>query len=74
MTMTDCVTRLAEARAALHKLQIGGAIAEVRHGDQVLRYSASDLGSLQTYVRTLEAECGGCNGTAKPRRPFGVIW
>lgn len=68
---TDCETRLSQARAALHALMTGTKVAELRNGDQTMRYEASNLPALQSYISKLEAECGS---TPCRRRPIGVAF
>lgn len=76
-SLPSCPVRLEEARTALHRLQIGGGVVETwtRSGLRT-RYTEANMASLQSYVRELEAECGGPDGTALPaaqrRRPFGL--
>ena len=75
MSTADCVTRLAEAKQALHLLKTGQLEAEIWRNDRKVKFSAANRGDLETYVRSLEAECGGANGAADParkRRPLRV--
>lgn len=75
MPTPDCATRLSEAREALHALTLGRAVVEVRHRDRTVRYDEAKRVDLEKYLRQLEAECGGPNGTgdcAKRRRAFRV--
>jgi hypothetical protein len=44
-------------RAAMYQLMAGQARAEVRHGDQWLRWQRSDVKALQHEVRRLEIIC-----------------
>jgi len=75
--LPPCVDRLAEARLALHKLQTGQQAVETwtRAGLRT-RYTVVDIDALRTYIRELEAECGGPDGgpltCSARRRPFGV--
>lgn len=61
----DCENRLAQARSALHSLRTGRQRVSVWEGDTRVIYQPSQVGELQSYVRQLEAECGG---PAVPRR------
>lgn len=77
MPLADCPTRLAEAREALHELSMGRAVVEVSNGPRRTKYSAANRGDLESYLRQLEAECGGPGGAAdcaKRRRPIGVTF
>lgn len=70
---TDCETRLAEARAALHNLMTGTKVVELRNGDQTMRYESTNRNVLADYIRQLEAECGS-TPCANRRRPIGVAF
>lgn len=52
---------LPQLRAALYELMSGQARAEVRHGDQWLRWHRSDVKALQHEVRRLELICESGN-------------
>lgn len=69
---TTCEDKLAEAKAALHDLQIGKSTVEVWDGDYRVRYTAATVSGLQAYIAQLEAQCGstatGCG--ASTRRPI----
>lgn len=76
MSVADCLTKLNEARDALHALNTGQMEAEIWRNDRKVKYSQVNRTDLETYVRTLEAQCGGANGAADPakmRRPFRVV-
>ena len=76
MPADDCVTRLTEARDALHRLKTGQLEAEIWRNDRKVKFSAANRGDLESYVRSLEAQCGGPNGAADParmRRPLRVV-
>lgn len=68
--MTTHVTHemLAEARAAYHRIAIGGGIYQFRdqNGEQV-SYSRTDLGKLAAYIQWLEGQLG-----IRPTRPMKV--
>lgn len=66
-----CETLIAEARAALHQLQMGKVVVEVRNENTMTRYSAANKGDLAQYIARLEAECSCFLGTNR-RRPLGV--
>lgn len=51
--------RLAEARTALHHLQIGRAEVEVSYDGSVVKYAKADIGQLRAYISQLEAEKAG---------------
>ncbi|MCP5136582.1 MAG: phage tail protein [Gammaproteobacteria bacterium] len=73
--MSDCVTQLTEARAALHDYMLGKSVVEVRYSDgESVQYSAANVDKLRAYVRELEAECGGTGGAAKRRAPMKVVY
>lgn len=59
--MTTHVTpeMLAEARAARHRLLIGGGVYQFRdsNGEQV-SYAKTDLNKLDAYIRWMESELG----------------
>lgn len=66
--MTDCVQRLAEAKAALHQLQLGKQVVKVEvHGapGRSVTYTPANIEQLKRYIAALEAECG----TQDPGRP-----
>lgn len=65
MTHSECVQRLAEARLALHELQIGKSVVEVWHEDGRMRYNAANKQDLVAYITTLESQCGGCCGPSR---------
>lgn len=50
--------RLDEARAALHKLEIGEAVVSLAYNGESATYSAADAGRLRQYIRSLEAQLG----------------
>ena len=60
--MTDTATieaRLMAAEAALHSLQMGQAVTQVRTSDgKQVSYSAADIGQLRAYVRSLKRQLG----------------
>ena len=54
----DPCALLSQLRAALYQLLAGQARAEVRNGDQVLRWHRADVKALQHEVHRLERICG----------------
>lgn len=50
--------RLDEARAALHKLEIGEATVSLAYNGESVTYSMADAGRLRQYIRSLEAQLG----------------
>jgi len=70
--MTDCATKLAEAKDALHKLQLGAAVVRVTVDGQTVEKKPADIGALRVYVAELEAECGG--STIIRRAPGRVVY
>lgn len=66
--MAECITRLTEAKAALHKLMTGAQVASVDVDGQRVQYTQGNRGDLVKYIRDLEAECG--DTTTTRRRPI----
>ncbi|MCQ1766136.1 gpW family protein [Neorhizobium galegae] len=64
--------QLSEARAALHRLEIGGAEVSLAYNGENITYSAANAASLRQYVRTLEAQLG--LRTSSRARSRGVIF
>lgn len=52
------LVQLDEARAALHRLELGGQTASVSYDGESVTYSAANRGDLRQYIRTLEAKLG----------------
>lgn len=71
MATTDCATKLAEAKAALHALMTGQQVVQVDNGPNGTRvsYTQANRGALQVYIRDLEAQCGD-TATTPRRRPI----
>lgn len=64
--------QLTDARAALHRLEIGHMEASVSYSGEQVTYSAADRASLRKYIRDLEAQLGlRSSGRARGR---GVIF
>ncbi|QDM28396.1 hypothetical protein FNL56_21485 [Tardiphaga sp. vice304] len=71
---------LGQLRAALYTLMAGQARAEIRFGDQTLRYHQTNVAELRLEVQRLEHMCNG-DGTVNnrgramgtPRRPAGSL-
>lgn len=71
--MATTAELLAEAQAALHRLQIGEAAAEVRDADgSSIRYTQANISRLKQYVAELKAQAGGTQATF--RRPMRPVW
>lgn len=71
MTNEECTTYLAEARAALHSLNLGTTVVEVRNENTQVRYSAANRDALVQYIKDLESQCG-CGSHGTRRAPLGV--
>lgn len=65
--MTDCVTRLEQAKTALHNLLTGEQIKSTSVNGRNNEYFNMDESKLRRYIADLERECG--NGIG--RRSFG---
>lgn len=50
--------QLAEARAALHRVEIGGAEVSLAYNGESISYSAANVANLRQYIRTLEKQLG----------------
>ena len=48
--------RLADARSALHQLQLGRSEIEVSYDGQTVKYARADINRLKAYISELEAE------------------
>lgn len=71
LTVEEITQNLAEARAALHALQIGQSAVEIRdsNGDSI-RYTPANVSRLRAYIGELEQMLRGRNGRAvKPMVP-----
>ncbi|MER9522506.1 gpW family protein [Mesorhizobium sp. M0292] len=70
--MATTADLLAEAKAAYHRLQVGGAAVEVRDATgEMIRYSPANASRLKAYIAELEAELRGCAKVVPPLRP---VW
>lgn len=69
--MTDCATRLAEARDALHRLSTGVSVVAVDAEGHRVEYTPARRGDLVRYIRELEAECG--TPAVTRRRPMRFV-
>ncbi|MEJ1409381.1 MAG: gpW family head-tail joining protein [Candidatus Sedimenticola sp. (ex Thyasira tokunagai)] len=63
--MTDCATRLAEAKMALHNLQMGEGVVSVSDNGIMVTYTQANIDKLSAYVSRLEAECGDNTGRGR---------
>lgn len=71
--MTDCATRLTEAKAALHALNMGELVTSITINGQTTTYQQSNIEQLRRYVRELEAECGSLDADGLPMARRGCI-
>lgn len=62
--------RLAEARTALHQLQLGKGEIEVSYDGQTVKYAKADIGRLKAYISELEAEKKGLPARGNIRLSF----
>lgn len=68
LTLTE---RLAEAEAALHALNTGTAVVEVRDSTgESVRYSPANAFRLRNYINELKAEIAGTSAARRPMRPI----
>lgn len=68
----DLRSKLADAQAALHKLNIGGKAASVTFGPgKATTYTQANLNDLRRYVIELEEQLASCCGDydVAPRAP-----
>lgn len=72
--MTDTTTLqtwLSQAETARHKLATGSKAEMVRHGDTETRFTAANLGDLETYIANLRSQLSASDGTpTTQRRPI----
>lgn len=61
-------TQLAEARAALHQLQLGALQVAVEYDGRRVQFSPTSVGRLETYVKTLEDRIARATGDRSGRR------
>lgn len=66
--MTTIAQRICDAEDALQKLMTGSLREEVRYGDQLVRFTATDVNKLTSYIAELKNEAAG----GKPRAAIGV--
>lgn len=60
MAAVSASDRLNEARVALHRLNIGESVVEVRDATgESIRYNTSGVRSLERYIAALEREVAG---------------
>ncbi|MBD9621879.1 phage tail protein [Ensifer sp. ENS06] len=52
------LARLADAREALHQLEIGRSEVSLTYNGEAMSFAAADRGSLRQYIRDLEAQLG----------------
>jgi hypothetical protein len=70
----SCETKLAEAKAALHQLMLGKSMVSLQYEGRRVQYTAASRTDLETYIKKLEAECGGSSSTGGRGEPFEVTW
>jgi hypothetical protein len=67
--MTDSEL-LAEAKLALHRLNVGEAIVEARDSTgEMVRYTPANASRLKAYIAELTAKIAGTSTTIRPFRP-----
>lgn len=71
--MTDCTTRLEEARQALHDLMTGEAVVSVTHNDTTTQWTQATVVQLRRYIRDLEIECGATDSSGLNPSRRGAI-
>lgn len=59
MALMSVEDRLAEAKQALHQLQVGRAEVEVSYDGSVVKYARAEIPALKAYISQLEAERDG---------------
>lgn len=68
--MATLQERLDEARAALHDLQIGKSVTQVRDSDgSFVSFTAPRINALKAYIAELEAQIAGTTVYQGPIRP-----
>jgi hypothetical protein len=66
--MTTACEQLETLRAARLKIISGGGEAQIRFGDEEVRYHKADIGRLDREITRLEVECnGGAGGHGRVR-------
>lgn len=68
--MADCAQRLAEAKEALHQLQLGKQVVKVEvHGapGRSVTYTPANIEQLKRYIASIEAEVAA-QTPGRPRR------
>lgn len=68
-----CADDLAEAKAALHALVIGGGVVRIAFEGESTEFQPADAPRLRAYIRDLEAECGESAATMS-RAPARVLY
>lgn len=58
--VADPCALLPQLRAAYYQLMAGQARAEIRNGDQWLKFQRADADALRHEIRRLEIICGDC--------------
>ena len=72
--MADCITKLTQARDALHALLTGEQVVSFSIAGTTTSYSAGNIDALRRYVRELEAECGETDSSGKVIGRRGAVY
>lgn len=73
LSTAEITQYLKDARAALHSLNIGQAVVEVRDSSgEMVRYTPANASRLRAYIRELEDMLGGRGGRIV--RPMVPTW
>lgn len=73
--MADLATlqsRLTDAEAALHQLNIGAQQMQVDHGDMRVVFTKTTIGDLRRYIDDLKAQIAALGGTVDTLRRRGI--
>lgn len=62
--------QLEEAETALHQLQLGNKVVEMRVGKRYMNKTAADIGELTKYVRSLQSKVNRLEGRSSCRSPI----
>lgn len=63
--MSDCATKLAEAKDAYHERMTGNGTRSIADSDMKQEFFDMKIDNLERYISNLEIECG--NGTGRKR-------
>lgn len=70
--LTTLQTRLTEAEAAYHKLQLGEKEVSVAYGDKQVSFNRAEAAKLSGYINQLKAQIAAAGGPGVRRRPILV--